>query len=418
MPRPFQARRTGVEAARRAPSRTISSINDPALAAAHNIQECTGLLAIANVAKGLGSRAVAPPRRSHMKRLYLHIGTHKTGTTSVQRFLNSNREQLRRQGLVYPNTSISGFKRHYAHHQIAHAMAQPPDAGRPDAGTPDDARRFFDAVRDDLAAGEAGVISAEAMYRHVLPPPPGVEDTRAFDGGARTKGDPLRYIRTVRDCIGDFDVTILVMLRRQDLFMESLYAESVMSSNYQADIDEFIRQRGWLADYYERLRMWEDVFGTGSISMRVFEPRSFGMPLERYFVEWLGGTWNSALKPAMRYNVTVPRSLVEYKRALNGRQPRSVLAQYRRWLEDLASATGDDRLPHLSPHYLTHRVRIELMERFEEGNRLTAEHFLGRQPLFAEITNDSSEHEDPDRLSGGAFRDVTRLLLRHLAQGS
>jgi hypothetical protein len=319
---------------------------------------------------------------------------------------------------VYPDSSIAGFKEHVAHHRIAHAMASRSDAGRTDICTPDDARRFFDAVRHDLRAGEIGVISAEPMYRHVLPPPPGVEDTRAFEGFGRTKGDPLRYIQTIRDCIGDFDVAVLVMLRRQDRFLESLYAEVVMSKNYRGSVDRFIGQRGWLADYYERLRMWEDVFGTGRVSVRVFEPRSFGMPLERYFLEWLGGTWNSALEPAARYNVTVPRSLVEYKRALNQRQPRSVSTQYRRWLEDLAANTDEARLPPLSPHYLTHQTRIELMERFEEGNRLTAERFLGRQPLFAETADEDSGHEDPDRLSARAFRDVTRLLLQHLAKGS
>src|SRR5690242_19599893 len=37
-----------------------------------------------------------------MTRLYLHIGTEKTGTSSVQQFLNNNRELLRRHGVLYP----------------------------------------------------------------------------------------------------------------------------------------------------------------------------------------------------------------------------------------------------------------------------------------------------------------------------
>ncbi len=34
--------------------------------------------------------------------LYLHIGTEKTGTTSVQKFFRANREVLAQNGIIYP----------------------------------------------------------------------------------------------------------------------------------------------------------------------------------------------------------------------------------------------------------------------------------------------------------------------------
>ena len=34
--------------------------------------------------------------------LYLHIGTEKTGTTSVQKFFKANRALLAKNGIVYP----------------------------------------------------------------------------------------------------------------------------------------------------------------------------------------------------------------------------------------------------------------------------------------------------------------------------
>ncbi len=43
------------------------------------------------------------------KMLYLHIGTHKTGTTSVQSFLWENREYLRSLGMDYPRVGLSGI---------------------------------------------------------------------------------------------------------------------------------------------------------------------------------------------------------------------------------------------------------------------------------------------------------------------
>lgn len=36
------------------------------------------------------------------KKLILHIGTEKTGTTSIQKFLNLNKDELLNEGIFYP----------------------------------------------------------------------------------------------------------------------------------------------------------------------------------------------------------------------------------------------------------------------------------------------------------------------------
>lgn len=341
-----------------------------------------------------------------MPRLFLHIGTHKTGTTSLQRFLTDNRAVLRRQGLLYPDPAIGGFGKRYAHHQVAHAIA-----GQGRAGSPEDARRFFDRVRRDLRSRESAIVSAEALYRHVLPDP---ESGRRLDAGGGAVGDPLPYIRRVRDCLGDFDVTVLVMLRPQDTFLESLYAEQVMTSPYRRGIDHFTAERAWLADYEARLEMWASVFGADSLSVRTFEPASFPDGIERAFVEWVGGRWEDRLVPATVHNATVPRALVEYKRALNGRQSRGVSTTYRTWLEGLAAASSAGDLPDLGRRYLTHEARVALIDRFREGNQRVAERYLDRAELFAGATS-REPYPDPPQLSSRQFRQITRRLLRSLA---
>ncbi|ORT51886.1 hypothetical protein ST37_04190 [Vibrio sp. qd031] len=53
-----------------------------------------------------------------MKKLFLHIGPHKTGSTSIQRSLIDNRYELNNHGIVYPEI---GF--HYmGHHKLAEAL--------------------------------------------------------------------------------------------------------------------------------------------------------------------------------------------------------------------------------------------------------------------------------------------------------
>ena len=74
--------------------------------------------------------------------IFIHVGTQKTGTTSLQKFAAEHRTELRARGLWYPSYREMGLFGHYAHHDFAHALA---DQGkRLDLGQ---ARAFADFVR-------------------------------------------------------------------------------------------------------------------------------------------------------------------------------------------------------------------------------------------------------------------------------
>lgn len=344
-----------------------------------------------------------------MRKLNLHIGTHKTATTSIQHFLSANRDELRSCGLFYPRNSLGGFPDHHTHHHVAHAMA-----GKQNQGTPKDARRFFDCLKEEMKEGETAVVSAESMYRHVLPharrPADNISDTKWH-----IAGDPLGYIQAVRECLVDFDVTVMVMLRRQDSFLESLYAETVLNSGYGEAIPEFVRLRGWLADYDGRLGMWGKVFGHENISVRVFDPSKFGESTERYFIEWAGGEWSDQFKLVGKRNVTVPRALVEYKRMINGDEPKRVSTTYRRWLELLAGRESSDWLPDIGRHYFSSSDRFHVLEQFADGNRRVAQRFFGRDALFEGPSSEDSIG-DPAELSAEAFQRITKMLFRTVAE--
>ena len=59
------------------------------------------------------------------KILYLHCGTHKTGTTAIQQYLNNNSKLLEKNNLVYPPI---GFTNHYPYnnHGIAWQLSDDP----------------------------------------------------------------------------------------------------------------------------------------------------------------------------------------------------------------------------------------------------------------------------------------------------
>jgi hypothetical protein len=46
-------------------------------------------------------------------KLILHIGTHKTGTTSLQAWLANNREALAANGVSYPHATVAHGSGHH-----------------------------------------------------------------------------------------------------------------------------------------------------------------------------------------------------------------------------------------------------------------------------------------------------------------
>lgn len=346
-----------------------------------------------------------------MPRLLLHIGTHKTGTTSIQRFCGANRDALRKRGVWYPPADIGSFPSHYAHHRIAHAIA-----GRDQEFGTSDATEFFERVRKQMKRNETCLISAEPMYRHMLPDP-------FADGGlAKLHVDEAdmrfdRYASAVRECLDAFEVTVLVMLRRQDTFLESLYAEQVLATGYTRDITSFAIEREPLLNYEARLGSWAKAFGENRISVRVFDPSPSAAPIERDFVEWVGLEWSNRFRIGRRHNVTPSRTLVEFKRMINTPgQSVEINNRYRRWIEQLGTRLTDD-LPDLGHRYLRPDDRVDLMARFAPANRAVAQRYCDGSALFrSDISNDPADHIDLPQLSEADFRSIATRMFRMIAE--
>ena len=337
------------------------------------------------------------------KPLYLHIGTHKTATTSVQHFFSKNRKALRRQGIFYPCQSIVGAPKHYAHHRISHAIA-----GKDPIMSMEKAEEFLAEVHTRANEDETIFLSAEPFYRHVL----GEDDGDDYDVPY------ARYIERVRRMTEAFDVKIMVMVRRQDLFAESLYSEHVLSTNYQRRIPAFLADKAPLLDYATRMKQWAAAFGENSILLNTFEPEHLEHSIERHFVEWLGGEWQEDFVNVGAFNPTLSRAFVEYKRMLNFKsQGREMNTIFRKWLTEVAEQRFTEQLEDRSKYYLDPMQRFALMEQYEEGNRRLAQTYLHRDALFRRpLISDVRNYTDQKNLSFDEYKLMTKNLLRMLAQ--
>lgn len=345
-----------------------------------------------------------------MPELLLHIGTHKTGTTSIQHFCQTNRAALRKQGLWYPPADLGDFDNHYAHHHVAHAIA-----GRSKQRNAETARRFFDRVARKLKRGERALISAEPFYRHLLVTP---EEHEATPGELHAEREERMraFAERVRDVTSTFDVTVMVMLRRQDVFVESLYAEHIMATGYRRPIERFLIERDFMLDYERRLDAWAQAFGDAAISIQTFDSSKTG-PIERRFIEWAGATWTDDLVIGERQNVSLPRALVEYKRLVNQPGQSAATSQrLRRWLERLASQPIAADLPQLAKVHLAPAERTALLARYRDGNAAIVDRFGGTDaPLFDDPEPTAPTATGAESLDQRAYEAITQHLLLMLA---
>lgn len=163
---------------------------------------------------------------SDRPRLILHAGLHKTGTTAIQSFAGCNRDELRRRGIWYPTHEPVRDIRQDSHNRLAHSLARTGKSGLlSDQEIHSLARHWRENVRNEVV-----LLSAEAASRHLL----GNPETSWFDRR-------VEYLRQVSNALSDFDVEVVVVLRRQDQYLHSTYLEHIMKMNREASLsfDDF-----------------------------------------------------------------------------------------------------------------------------------------------------------------------------------
>ena len=236
----------------------------------------------------------------------IHIGSHKTGTTAVQRFAAKHRKALRSRGLWYPSYADIGIADHYGHHDFAHAVAD-----REGRLTIDDAHRFVQYIRRKRRKREKVLISAEPMYRHVIKGDPDLWEQRAA------------YVRRLGDVFGVEDVTVLAVFRRQDTFARSLYQEKVKARRYAARFRQFLTEQRYEFEYHRQVSLFAKVFG--SVMVETYEDLKKTNLINAFYANL--GIDVSDFEPPTEINRSLPIELVEYKRLLNATECRRVRLQ-------------------------------------------------------------------------------------------
>jgi hypothetical protein len=188
------------------------------------------------------------------KNLYLHIGTHKTGSTSIQHFLKDNTSILKSHGYYYPTEGAYYYPPEASASLLAHAVLN----RRPEyiGNTPIDHDACVNDIQKSiLQSGAENIIVSSEHFSHAH-----------TDNAVQKISDVFLSLFE--------NIIVIIYLRRQDLRLESMYAQGVKTGSITMEFNDYLNaSAGW--NYYDLLKPWINIFGLKNIVIRPFENSQF-----------------------------------------------------------------------------------------------------------------------------------------------
>jgi hypothetical protein len=334
------------------------------------------------------SHSTSPASPNEPVDLVVHVGSGKTGTSSIQQFLRKNRDRLARLGTLVPRSPGDG--RHVRlglYIKSDDALDSRLSWRRTGFSSPAEFRADF---RERLSAE----ITESGLPRVLM------SDEGVYASSEEALG-------RLRDLATDLarSLRLVVYLRRQDDFACSRYQQSVKTGCVLSLHDWLHDESTWLYDYAAWLDRFGQVLAPVDLVVRRFEREAFsGGSLLQDFVEAAGIDARAEdLAPVTSRNQSLDAESVEFLRLLNlhhveedGERPG--LIDNRAVVPTLMKASAGPTLT------LPDEVLDAFMARWEESNRAVATDVLGDQSgqLFRapRKTRDTTTEQwlDPDRL--------------------
>lgn len=318
----------------------------------------------------------------------VHIGTEKTGSTSLQEFFHQNRAALRAARVAYPKSPGPGN-----HRNLVTACL--------DANAHDDYTRELDiqspsrrlAWREDfIAALDAELKSAEQQCDTV------VFSSEHFQSRLTTETD----IQRLRQLLSPYfsSISILVYLRRQDQLAVSRFTTELKVGNApETIIFPNISENSIQYNYLRLVDLWSTVFGKENTIVRLFSAEELiDGDLITDFCHAAGFGEAATLPRPPRQNETLPAEvqalLLIVNRAIAQSEGKQVTSrEYREWRRKLAiSLAREFPGPPLMP---ARSEAQSIYYKFREANNTLAQRYLGRDILFSEDFSNYPESQSP-----------------------
>jgi hypothetical protein len=310
------------------------------------------------------------PGREMIPTCFLHIGTEKTGTTSIQNFLSRNRSQLSVQGVVYPRSP--GNQNHTG--LAVYALRETKQSGiRRSSGVSDreQVAPFRERLRADLDRELRSIAASRLVFSN-----------EHLSSRLLTE----REIERVRNLCARYatQTIVIVYLRNQVDFLVSSFGTSIKSGGTRRFPFPLSERRIRTMDYMALLNPWRKIFGRENMIVRRFERSDFAEgDLLSDFAAQIRFDVLGCIRPEPRNEALSARELA-FLREFNERVPRWVEGQENPARGSIVAALErcNNQGPRLS---VPPEIAAAISAQFEESNRqVSKEYFDGKwNPLFS-----------------------------------
>lgn len=331
--------------------------------------------------------AVTYAPAAHALEVWVHAGTPKTGTTSIQSFLQANRAQLAARGWYYPQSGIFPAMHPNHNHLTDHLLS------------------YLRPLQEELAAAGATrvLLSAEDLLWQY----PSDESLQIF----------AAFLRR----LGAAAVHVIFYLREPGAVLSSQLQMMVKLGGTELDyercapggpLDPILDSRGII----ER---WGRAFGREHLHIRLFERQSFcGGDLLTDFLDVLGVRRDESFVPVAEQNERITLLEMQLLLHINRRVPGSIFTpgtlKQRLFAGLHRHLATDDPAQRYAPPQALHEAHLR---RWQEGNDWVRRQFFPqRARLFEPPAAPYRENHDLPGLSGQQLEALAAACI-DLARG-
>lgn len=299
------------------------------------------------------------------KTIYFHIGTHKTGTTALQKFFVDNREVLKEKGFTYDFYNDSEMNQGY--------LVKP--------------EKWEGLVFDQ---NKNYIISGEDFYSHIL-----------------------NISEAIKEKLSRFNINFIVYFKRQDLMKQSVYNQIVKMHGFAK---EFSEDNHYNLNYYDFLKKLENQFPGSKLTVRVYEKGQFeGGSIFSDFLKILNLDLTSEYQVEKKVvNPSLTTEKMEFTRYLNRLGlPIGFRTQLSRLVVKSALESNEVSL-FRKQDLISPQQAKKLLATYKPGNQAIAKEFLGREDgklFYEEVTEDPNWKPFP-----GVTKEVAQKILEKMAE--
>ncbi|TDJ82044.1 hypothetical protein [Campylobacter volucris] len=316
---------------------------------------------------------------------YLHIGTEKTGTTTIQTFLSSNRLLLQKYGYIFPKTiGSNGSQWSFTFLCYNYIRNDEYSLSRNIYSISNFIKhktQIYTKLKNEIKKNNFGnvVISSEHLSSRL-------QDVKE-----------IKRCRKILHILGFREIKIIVYLREQSNMAPSSYSTKLKAG--KNDDLKLPNEFEYLGEYKQMLNKWINVFGKENMIVRLFDTNEFYKgDLLKDFIYNINLKWDDKFIIPSKQNESLDLIGMELLKRINKYLPWQVDNKINSLRGDLTSFV----IKHFQSKdlslkfYPSKKIMQSYIDYFEESNEwVRKEFFPHKERLFPkkDLTNYKENYE-------------------------